>query len=114
MSRTTAEPKEATISVRMPSDLKDALCELAAAEAKPVGELLRDLVRERVKQVEREKFIAEARRQSLVLAEAAWDPNSDEAQILRELDAHFDEFERELTAREEAAEARAKLKKSSR
>jgi len=113
MSRTSAEPKEATISVRMPVNLKDALAELAAAEAKPVGELLRDLVRERVKRAEREKFAAEARRQSLLLAEAARYSASDEAQIMRELDANFDEFARERAARETAVEAHATREKPS-
>ncbi|WP_158595756.1 hypothetical protein [Oleomonas cavernae] len=35
---------------------------------------------------------AEAQRQSLLLAAAAADPASDEAQVLRELDAAFDDL----------------------
>ena len=45
-------------------------------------------------------FEAEARRQSLVLADAARDPNSDEAAIMRELDALWDDLCRDIEAEE--------------
>jgi predicted transcriptional regulator len=93
-----------TVTFRIDRELKAALADLAEAERKPVGELLRDMVRERVKQKERHEFEMEARRQSLLLAEAAQNPASDEAAIMRELDANFDEFARELAAREEACD----------
>ena len=38
---------------------------------------------------------AEARRQSLECAATARDPNSDEAQVMREMEAHFEEVMRE-------------------
>ena len=38
------------------------------------------------------KFIKEARREMRLLAKAAADPTSDEAQVMRELDAAFDEM----------------------
>jgi hypothetical protein len=91
MARTTTDPNTEIITVRIPPTLKAAFREIATEEAKPVGELLRELIRERVKQKERREFEAEARRQSLLLAEAARDPNSDEAAVMRELDALFDE-----------------------
>lgn len=106
MARTSTDAKADIITVRVPPALKAALAEIAEQEAKPVGELLRELIQQRVKEKERREFEAEARRQSLLLAELAKDPNSDEAQILRELDANFDEFARELTEQEEAAEKR--------
>jgi Ribbon-helix-helix protein, copG family len=95
MARTTTEPNAKIVTFRIPPALKAQLCEIAAEEAKPVGELLRDLIRQRVKEKERREFEAEARRQSLLIAEAAKDPNSDEAQVMRELEAHFIDVMRE-------------------
>jgi hypothetical protein len=45
-------------------------------------------------------FIKEARREMRLLAKAAADPTSDEAQVMRELDAAFDEMTAEI-ARDE-------------
>src|SRR6266478_712372 len=95
MTRTSAEPNADIITFRIPPALTAAFAEIAREEAKPVGELLRDLIRERVKRKERLEFEAEARRQSLIIAKAAEDPNSDEAAVMRELDALFDESVRE-------------------
>ena len=95
-----------TVTFRIDPDLKSAFVEIAEQERKPVGELLRDMIRERVKDEERRKFEAEARRQSLLLAEAASNPDSEEAAIMRELDANFDEFSREQAAREAAGDKR--------
>jgi hypothetical protein len=104
MPRTTTEPKQDVITFRISPDLKAAFTQIAEQEAKPVGEVLRELVRDRVEQQRRREFEAEARRQSLLLAELARDPDSDEAAVMRELDANFDEFSRELADREEAAD----------
>ena len=98
-----SETKTETITFRIDSTLKNEFAEIAEAQAKPVGELLRELVRDQVKQKKRREFEAEARRQSLECAAVAADPHSDEAQVMRELDANFDEFARELSAREDAA-----------
>ena len=95
MPRTTTELKVGTFTFRIDAALKSAFNEVAAAEAKPPGELLRELVRERVERQRRRDFEAEARRQSQEAAAAARDPDSDEAQVLRELDANFEEFARE-------------------
>jgi hypothetical protein len=100
------EPKAEIITFRIPAALKVAFAEIAEQEAKPVGELLRELIRERIKQKERREFEAEARRQSMIIAEAAEDPNSDEAAVMRELDANFDEFARDLAASEAAADVK--------
>jgi hypothetical protein len=91
MPRTSADPKAETVTFRISPALKAAIAEIA----KPVGELLRELVSDRVRRQRRREFEAEARRQSRELAIAAQDPNSDEAAILRELDANFDQFARE-------------------
>jgi hypothetical protein len=95
MLRTTADRKAETVTFRIPPALKAAIAEIAEQEAKPVGELLRELVSERVARQRRRAFEAEARRQSLAAAAAAADPNSDDAAVQRELDAIFDEFARE-------------------
>ena len=55
----------------------------------------KQLVQERVDRKRRLAYEAEARRQSLLVAAAARDPNSDEAAVMRDLDANFDEFVRE-------------------
>ena len=106
MARTSADPKVEIITVRVPPGLKAAFTEIAQQESKPVGELLRELILDRVKQKERREFEAEARRQCLEIAAAARDPNSDEAAVMRELDANFDEFARDLAASEAAADAK--------
>jgi hypothetical protein len=103
-----ADTKTETVTFRIEAALKDEFAEIAEAEHKPVGELLRELVRDHVKQKRRREFEAEARRQCELLNAAAQDPNSDEAQVMRELDANFDEFARELAAQEEAAEKAAR------
>jgi len=95
MARTSAEPNAEIITFRIPPALKAAFAEIAEQEAKPVGELLRELIRERIKQKERREFEAEARRQCLEINAAARDPNSDEAGVMRELDALFDESVRQ-------------------
>lgn len=106
MARTSTDPNTDIITVRIPPALKAAFAKIATEEAKPVGELLRELIRERVKQKERREFEAEARRQCLEINAAARDPNSDEAAVMRELDANFDEFARDLATREAAADAK--------
>lgn len=95
MSRTGTAVKAEILTFRIDPSLKREVSRIARIEHKPVGELLRELVRERVDRKRRQVFEAEARRQSLLLAAAAQDPNSDEAAVIRELDANFDEFARE-------------------
>jgi hypothetical protein len=95
MPRTSVDPKAETITFRIPPALKAALAEIADEEAKPVGELLRELVSDRVRRQRRRAFEAEARRQSLAAAAVAADPNRDDAAVQCELDSIFDEFARE-------------------
>jgi hypothetical protein len=94
-TKADADAKDETVSFRVPTALKAALFEIAEQEAKPVGALLCELVSDRVRQQRRRAFEAEARRQSLEAAEAEADPNSDAAQVQREIDAFFDEFAHE-------------------
>ncbi|HWD58592.1 MAG TPA: ribbon-helix-helix protein, CopG family [Stellaceae bacterium] len=90
-----SETKTETVTFRLEAALKDEFAEIAEAERKPVGELLRDLVRQHVKQRKRLAFEAEARRQCAVINAAAQDPNSDEARVMREMEAHFVDVMRE-------------------
>ena len=87
--------KVETVTFRIDSVMKNAFAENAAEEAKPVGELLRELVRERVELKTRRSFEAEARRQALEAAAAAKDPGSDEAAVMRELEADLEGFSEE-------------------
>jgi uncharacterized membrane protein len=95
MPRTTLEPKDETVTFRIAPALKAAFTQIAAQERKPVGQLLREMIRQRVEEKRRREFEAEARRQCLAANAAARDPNSDEAAVMRELDAAFDESVRE-------------------
>jgi predicted transcriptional regulator len=87
MARTTDLLKDETFTFRLDPALKTSLTRVAAKVHKQPAELVRQLVRNHVAKVERREFEAEARRQSRIIAEAAKDPNSDEAQVMRELDA---------------------------
>lgn len=90
-----SDTKSEIVTFRLDAALKDEFAGIAEEEAKPVGELLRELVREHVKRRKRLAFEAEARRQCEVLNAAARDPDSDEAQVMRELEAHFADVMRE-------------------
>ena len=95
MPRTSTDSKADSLSFRIPPALKADLLAIAEKEAKPVGELLRELIRERVMQDRRRAFEAEARRQSLKAAVLAQAAGSDEAAVMRELDAELEEFGKE-------------------
>jgi hypothetical protein len=84
--------KVETVTFRIDSALKTAFAQIAAEESKPVGELLRELVRDRVERKARREFEAGARRQSLEAAAAAQDPRGDEVAVLRELEAELEGF----------------------
>jgi antitoxin component of RelBE/YafQ-DinJ toxin-antitoxin module len=90
-----SDTKTETITFRIDAALKDEFTEIAEEVHKPVGELLRELVRAHIKQKKRREFEAEARRQSLECAAAAADPDSDDAQVMREMEAHFADVMRE-------------------
>lgn len=89
MPRTSQHPKETSFNLRIDPALKAAFTAATEAEDKPAAQVVRDFMRAYVKQRERQIFEAEARRQSLLIAEYARDPNSDEAQVMREIDAEL-------------------------
>lgn len=81
-----SDSKTEIVTFRIDAALKDEFAGIAVEEDKPVGELLRELVREHVKRRKRLAFEAEARRQCELLNAEARDPNSDEAQVMREIE----------------------------
>lgn len=100
MPRTTRHPKDGTFNFRIDPALKSAFTRATEAEDRPAAQVLRDFMRAYVIRRQRQDFLAEARRQSVAVAERARDPESDEARSLRELEALFDEdpFRDEWTA----------------
>lgn len=92
MIPTTTEAKVEMVTVRLDPTLKADLVEVAKQESKTLGALLRELIRERVARKKRQEFEAEAHRQSLEAAAAAREPDSDEAQVMRELEAELEEL----------------------
>jgi hypothetical protein len=87
MPRTTQHPKETSFNMRIDPKLKEAFTRATAAEDKPAAQVVRTFMRAYVRQRERRAFEAEARRQSLLIARRAQDPDSDEAQVMREIEA---------------------------
>jgi hypothetical protein len=79
-----------TLNLRLESELKIAFTEAADAEHRSAADVLREFMREYVERVKRRHFEVDARRESALIAEAAADPNSDEAQVMREIDSIFE------------------------
>jgi predicted HicB family RNase H-like nuclease len=69
MPRTSQHPKDETFNFRIDSELKAAFTAAAEAEDRPAAQVLRDFMRAYVRQKQRRSFEAEARRQSLAIAE---------------------------------------------
>lgn len=95
MSDATIDATTETLTFRLSPELKTEFAAIAEKEARPVEELLRELIRERIKLERRREFESEARRQYLEASAAAQDPNSDEAAVMRELDAYLDSLANE-------------------
>jgi len=91
MPRTSQRPKETSFNLRIDPALKAAFTAAAEAEDKPAAQVVREFMREFVKRRERREFEAEAHRQSLEAAKAAQDPNSDEWQVMREIEAEMND-----------------------
>ena len=92
MGRASGSPKGETFTFRLDPAMKAALTSLAAEERKQPGELMRELVSDHIARTERRAFEAEARRQCLLINARVRDPRSDEAQVLRELEADIEAF----------------------
>lgn len=90
MTYVGAPPKGGTVTFRLDPGLKAELTRLAEQDHKSLGELLRELAGEHVEREHRRAFEAEARRQSLLIAERTGDPNSDEAEVMHWIEAVAD------------------------
>jgi hypothetical protein len=86
----TGAAKGETVTFRIDPALKAELTRLAEQDAKSLGELMRELAQNRVDDERRRAFAAEARRQSLLIAASATDPNSDEAAVMRWIEENAD------------------------
>jgi hypothetical protein len=90
---TQTPAKAESFNFRVNSALKTAFTAATTAEDRRAAQVLRDFMRAYVARRERRAFSAEARRQSLAAAAAAADPVSDEAAVMRELEADLDAAE---------------------
>ncbi len=90
MSRARSQARDETFNFRVDPTLKADFQAAARAQHRPAAQVIRDFMRDYVQRQRRRDFLAEAERQSRAIAQLAADPNSDEAQVLRELDAAFD------------------------
>lgn len=83
MPRTSVRPKVESFNFRVEPELKAAFAAAAAEEDKPAGQVLREFMRGYVAHRRDRAAVAEARRQSRLLAGCAADPDSDEAAVMR-------------------------------
>ncbi len=91
MPRTSQHPKESSFNLRIDPALEAPVTAATEAEDAPAAQVIRVFMRAYVKRGERRAFEAEARRQSLAIAERAGDPNSDEYAVMREIEAELDQ-----------------------
>lgn len=85
-------PKMDTFTFRIESDLKAAFVKLVESQDRPAGEILRGFIRELVGSKRQSDFFKQARVQSKIIKAAADSSNSDEVEVLRQLDMEFDEL----------------------
>jgi hypothetical protein len=90
MRRPSPPSKAESFNFRVNAGLKAAFTAATAAEDRPAAQVLRDFMRVYVARRERRAFAAAARHQSLAAAAVADDPRSDEAAVMRELEADLD------------------------
>jgi hypothetical protein len=100
MPRASDAPKGGTFTFRLDPRMKAALTRAAADEHKQPGELIRALLEDHLAQKQRRSFEEEARRQCMAINMRARESGSDEAAVMRELDANLDtdDFGDEWTA----------------
>lgn len=92
MGQPNVNERGETFTFRLDPPLKLAFMRAAAAEDKPAGELLRQLLRDYVARGRRQEFARQAQRQALEAAAHAAVPSSDEAAVQREMEADIKEF----------------------
>ena len=82
MPRQSQHPKEESFNFRVDPKLKAEFQTATEAEDKPAAQVLRDFMRTYVERQRERAFVAEAKRQSRMLAERSADPRSDEAEVM--------------------------------
>jgi hypothetical protein len=92
MNAVAKRQKLENFNFRLEPELKAAFAAAAEAADRPAAQVLRDFMRAYVEKRERDDLKVAMRRQAAELGRLAQDPHSDEAQILRELDANLDDF----------------------
>lgn len=90
MSRASSQARDDTFNFRVDPALKADFQAATRAQHRPAAQVIRDFMRDYVQRQRHRDFLAEADRQSRAIAELAADPDSDEAQVLRELGDAFD------------------------
>jgi len=93
MPRQSRPPKEDSVNFRVNAQLKAAFTAAAATDDLPAAHVLRSFMRVYVARRERRAFVTEAHRQSAAAAAVAADPMSDDAAVMRELEADLDALE---------------------
>ena len=78
MALTEDSGKETTLNLRIDAALKADFVAAVEAEDRPAAEVLRKLMRNYVEETRRRRFLAEARRQSQLIA-----ASKDEAEVMR-------------------------------
>lgn len=78
MPRSSSQPKDILLNVRIDPELKSEFARAASAQHRTVAEVLRELMRAYVEGMRRRSFQAEARRQSKLIANSP-----DEAEVMR-------------------------------
>ena len=78
MPKTSTNRKGETLNLRIDPTLKAEFMAVSEAQNKPIAEILRKFMRAYVDHAKRNKFAAEARQQSRLLAKS-----SDEAEVFR-------------------------------
>ena len=83
MPRTSTRPKVESFNFRVDPELKAAFAAATAEEDRPAGQVLRDFMRGYVARRQEHAFSAEAKRQSLLVAQLAAVSDSEEAEVMR-------------------------------
>lgn len=89
MPRVSLNPKDSSFNFRIDPALKAAFTAATEADDKPAAQVIRDFMRAYIKRRARQAFEAEARRQSLSIAERARDPASDDYAVMQEIEAEM-------------------------
>lgn len=95
MPRASLYSKEKSFNFRIDARLKAAFQAAAEAEDIPAAQVIRDFMRAYVEKKRQKGRVADARLQSAIIATAARDPGSDEAQVMKELESDLQYFLKE-------------------